>query len=52
MDVPSIAIYTDTHPDLNGTYGGANALAINLGGKGRLPEPSEVFSAFERLGTF
>jgi heptosyltransferase-1 len=52
MDVPSIAIYTDTHPDLNGTYGGPNALAINLGGKGRLPEISEVFSAFDRLGTF
>ena len=52
MDVPSIAIYTDTHPDLNGAYGGPNALAINLGGKGRLPEPSEVFSAFDRLGTF
>lgn len=52
MNVPSIAIYTDTHPDLNGTYGGPNALAINLGGKGRLPEPSEVFSAFDRLGTF
>ena len=52
MDLPSIAIYTDTHPDLNGAYGGANALAINLGGKGRLPEPSEVFSAFDRLGTF
>lgn len=51
MDVPSIAIYTDTHPDLNGAYGGQNALAINLGGKGRLPEPSEVFSAFDRLGT-
>ena len=52
MDVPSIAIYTDTHPDLNGTYGGTNALAINLGGKGRMPEPNEVFSAFDRLGTF
>ena len=52
MDVPSIAIYTDTHPDLNGTYGGPNALAINLGGKGRLPGISEVFSAFDRLGTF
>lgn len=52
MDVPSIAIYTDTHPDLNGAYGGPNALAINLGGKGRLPDPSEVFSAFDRLGTF
>jgi heptosyltransferase-1 len=52
MNVPSIAIYTDTHPDLNGTYGGTDALAINLGGKGRLPEPSEVFSAFDRLGTF
>jgi heptosyltransferase-1 len=51
LDVPSIAIYTDTHPDLNGTYGGSNALAINLGGKGRLPEPSEVFGAFDRLGT-
>ena len=51
MNVPSIAIYTDTYPDLNGTYGGPNALAINLGGKGRLPEPSEVFSAFDRLGT-
>ena len=51
MDVPSIAIYTDTHPDLNGTYGGVNALAINLGGKGRLPEPAEVLSAFDRLGT-
>ncbi len=52
MDVPSIAIYTDTHPEFNGTYGGVNALAINLGGKGRLPEPDEVFNAFNRLGTF
>lgn len=52
MDVPSIAIYTDTHPDLNGAYGGPNALAINLGGKGRLPATDEVFSAFDRLGTF
>jgi heptosyltransferase I len=52
MNVPSIAIYTDTYPDLNGTYGGINALAINLGGKDRLPEPSEVFSAFDRLGAF
>jgi len=52
MDVPSIAIYTDTHPDLNGTYGGPNALSINLGGKGRLPEPNEVLSAFDRVGTF
>ena len=52
MDVPSIAIYTDTHPDLNGAYGGPNALAINLGGKGRLPAPNEVFSAFDRLGAF
>lgn len=52
MDVPSIAIYTDTHPELNGTYGGADALAINIGGKGRLPSPDEVFNAFNRLGTF
>ena len=52
IDVPSIAIYTDTHPELNGTYGGANALAINIGGKGRLPSPDEVFNAFNRLGTF
>ena len=52
IDVPSIAIYTDTHAELNGTYGGANALAINIGGKGRLPEPDEVFNAFHRLGTF
>lgn len=52
MDVPSIAIYTDTHPELNGTYGGANTLAINIGGKGRSPEPDEVFNAFNRLGTF
>ncbi len=52
MDVPTIAIYTDTHTDLNGTYGGNDALAINLGGKGRMPEPNEVFSAFDRLGAF
>jgi heptosyltransferase-1 len=52
MNVPSIAIYTDTHPEFNGTYGGANALAINIGGKGRLPAPDEVFNAFNRLGTF
>ena len=52
IDVPAIAIYTDTHAELNGTYGGANALAINIGGKGRLPEPDEVFNAFNRLGTF
>jgi heptosyltransferase-1 len=50
MDVPSIAIYTDTHPDLNGAFAGLNALAINVGGKGQLPNPNEVFSTFQQLG--
>jgi heptosyltransferase I len=52
MEIPSIAIYTDTHPELNGTYPSANTIAINLGGKDVIPSVEEALHAFERLGVF
>ncbi len=46
LKIPTIAIYTDTYPKLNGAYAGMNAIAINLGQKGVIAAPSEVLAAF------
>ena len=47
--VPSIAIYTDTNPSLNGAYAGEGAMAINLGNKNNSPEVPQVLAAFSSL---
>jgi heptosyltransferase I len=42
LNVPSLAIYTDTDPNLTGLYPGNKAHAINLGGKAQTPSPQLV----------
>lgn len=49
LNIPTIAIYTDTFPALNGAYAGNQTIAINLGGKGIIPSVDEVLESFSRL---
>ena len=49
LNIPSIAIYTDSEPTLNGALAAKNQIAINLGGRGKIPSPSQVLSAFTSL---
>ena len=49
LNIPAIAIYTDTFPALNGAYAGKHSIAINLGGKGLIPSVDEVLKSFSRL---
>jgi len=44
VGIPVVAIYTDTDPQLTGVMAG-RAVAINLGGIGRIPQPSSVLDA-------
>lgn len=44
---PVLALYVATDPGLTGVYAGSRA--INLGGKGQMPEPEEVFSRLQSL---
>ena len=46
LKIPTIAIYTDTYPKLNGAYAGLGSIAINLGQKGVITTSSEVLAAF------
>jgi len=46
LNIPTIAIYTDTNPELTGVFAGAHAAAINLGNIDQTPDVSEVFDAF------
>ncbi len=47
LNIPTIAIYTDTNPALTGVMAGKFAPAINLGGIAQLPSVSEVLSALK-----
>ncbi len=47
LNIPTIAIYTDTNPALTGVCAGAYAPAINLGGIGQIPSVKEVLLALE-----
>ncbi|HSH98056.1 MAG: lipopolysaccharide heptosyltransferase I [Methylophilaceae bacterium] len=49
LKIPSIAIYTDTYPALNGAYAGEGSIAINLGGKNDSPDVNQVLTAFSKL---
>lgn len=49
LDVPTIAIYTDTDPALTGVLGGDPARFANLGGIGLQPAPELVHKALNRL---
>lgn len=45
LDVPVVALYTDTDPGLTGVAGGRKAAAINLGGKQQVPVIADVIAA-------
>lgn len=44
LDVPVVALYTDTDPGLTGVAGGRKAVAINLGGKQQVPVIADVIA--------
>jgi heptosyltransferase-1 len=49
LNIPTIAIYTDSNPKLNGVIAGASLPAINLGNIGQIPTSHEVFNAFIKI---
>lgn len=49
LDVPTVALYTDTDPQRTGVFPGRAQSAINLGGVGQVPAPAAVLEALERL---
>jgi heptosyltransferase-1 len=49
LNIPTIAIYTDSRPALNGVIAGAGAHAVNLGDIGQVPSVEEVLQAFNQL---
>lgn len=51
LGIPTVAIYTDTNPELTGVMAGANAPAINLGNIHAVPSADDVIKALEALST-
>lgn len=49
LNIPTIAIYTDTNPALTGVCAGAYAPAINLGNIDTIPTAAEVFKTLLNL---
>lgn len=49
LDIPIVAIYTDTEPAFTGVAGGRNSPAINLGGKSQLPAVEAVIAQLNDL---
>lgn len=49
LDVPTVAIYTDTDPMLTGVLGGRDARTINLGDVGQNPSPDQVLAALTQV---
>lgn len=47
LNIPTVAIYTDTNPALTGVMAGKFAPAINLGGTHQTPTVEDVLSALE-----
>lgn len=45
LDVPIVALYTDTDPGLTGVAGGSKAAVINLGSRQQVPEVPAVAAA-------
>lgn len=48
LDRPVVALYVATDPGLTGVYAGPRAL--NLGGRGQMPQPEEVLARLDALG--
>jgi heptosyltransferase-1 len=49
LNIPTIAIYTDTDPALTGIYGGSKAPAINLGNINQAPKVQQVIQNLEKI---
>lgn len=49
LSVPTVAIYTDTNPELTGVYAGAHSPAINLGNINEIPSPQLVLDALKKI---
>lgn len=50
LHVPTIALYTDTNPNLTGVMAGKDSVAINLGNAGQTPSVDRVLDAVLSLG--
>ena len=46
---PTVALYTDSSPELTGVFPADPARAVNLGGPGKAPLPQDVWGALSRL---
>lgn len=46
---PTVAVYTDTNPDLTGVLAGQNTLVMNLGNIGRIPSTDEVYANLTKM---
>lgn len=49
LNIPTIAIYTDTNPALTGVMGGAFKPAINLGNIAEIPSATEVLNSLTQI---
>jgi heptosyltransferase I len=49
LNIPTIAIYTDTNPALTGVMGGAFKPAINLGNIAEIPSPNDVLNSLKQI---
>lgn len=49
LNIPTVAIYTDTNPALTGIYAGNHASAINLGNVHQTPTASQVIQALKKI---
>lgn len=49
LNIPTVAIYTDTNPLLTGVYAGISAPAINLGDIGETPSVQDVLAHLNKV---
>lgn len=49
LNIPTVAIYTDTNPTLTGVMAGVLHPAINLGNIAQPPSVAEVFNTYQRI---
>ena len=49
LNIPTIAIYTDTNPALTGVMGGAVKAAVNLGGIAQIPTVAQVLASLQKI---
>jgi heptosyltransferase-1 len=49
LNIPTVAIYTDTNPSLTGVYAGQHAAAINLGNINQIPSVQQVMQVLQKI---